>query len=160
MNRICPHSLEAFWMRPPQALGGWGFRCDLRDSIAREVCFTGRYEPQETALVRAILRPGMTFLDVGANWGYFTLAAAHLVGETGRVVSLEPDPRLFAVLRANLADNRLGHVVALPVAAAEQPGWLTLAGYDEEDGNFGLSRLVTRAATGARAFRVAARPLD
>src|SRR5262245_56723365 len=98
MNQIHRLSQSAFWMRSPKRLGGWSFQCDLRDSIAREVCFTGRYEPQETALVQAILKPGMSFVDVGANWGYFTLLAAHKVGVKGRVVSLEPDPRLFPVL--------------------------------------------------------------
>jgi precorrin-6B methylase 2 len=37
--------------------------------------------------------PGMVFVDVGANWGYFTLAGAHLVGPTWRTVTLEVDPR-------------------------------------------------------------------
>jgi predicted methyltransferase len=49
--------------------------------------------PQETALVRRLLNPGMTFVDVGANRGYFTLLGASLVGPAGRVVSVEADPR-------------------------------------------------------------------
>lgn len=104
------------WLRryaPPEflmpmrtELGGYTFVCNLRDSISREVCFTGYYEPQETALVRSILRPGMNFVDVGANWGYFTLLAASLVGERGRVLSLEPDPRLFRKLSGNITRSR------------------------------------------------------
>jgi FkbM family methyltransferase len=162
----------------------------LRDSIAREVCFTGLYEPQETAVVRAVLKPGMTFVDVGANWGYFTLLAAHLVGAEGRVLSLEPDPRLFQTLSSNLAMNRLDQVRALQLAAADAPGLLSLAGFDESQGNFGLSRIVEKgdihlfadgdghadvakpvpgtgrgtgtgtAMNGCRIFPVAARPLD
>jgi tRNA G37 N-methylase Trm5 len=129
-------------MRLPEELGGGFFRCDLRDSIAREVCFTGRYEPQETALVRALLGPGMSFVDVGANWGYFTLLAAHQVGRSGRVISLEPDPRLFPVLADNIAVNHLSQVTALQVAAGSESGSLTLAGFDEAGDNFGLSRVV------------------
>ncbi len=131
-----------FRMRMPPNLGSQWFLCDLRDSIAREVCFTGLYEPQETAVVRAVLKPGMTFVDVGANWGYFTLLAAHLVGHAGRVLSLEPDPRLFQTLSSNLAMNRLSQVRALQLAAADAPGLLSLAGFDESQGNFGLSRIV------------------
>ena len=82
----------------PADLGGYAFACDLRDSIAREVCFTGRYEPQETRLALAILRPGMTAVDAGANWGYFTLLSAHAVGPRGRVVALEPHPALSGLL--------------------------------------------------------------
>ena len=160
LNRMCRATRAAFWMRAPKELGGWSFCCDLRDSIAREVCFTGRYEPQETALVQAILRPGMSFVDVGANWGYFTLLAAHQVGKAGRVVSLEPDPRLFPLLAENIAANRLSHVSALPLAAACEQGWLALAGFEETQGNFGLSRLIGQNHVHGPLFQVAARPLD
>ena len=112
MNAL-PRRLR-FAARLPREVGGWRFACDLRDLTAREAFFTGRYGPQETALLGAALRPGATFVDVGANWGYFTLLAAHRVGPAGRVVALEPDPRLFALLRANLAANGIGWAVALP----------------------------------------------
>ena len=111
-------------------------------------------------LVQAILKPGMSFVDVGANWGYFTLLAAHQVGSGGRVVSLEPDPRLFPVLAGNIAMNHLSQAIALRVAAGSEPGWLTLAGFDEATGNFGLSRVVGSNHENGPLFRVAARPLD
>jgi FkbM family methyltransferase len=160
INQISRGSHAQFRMRAPKALGGWSFRCDLRDSIAREVCFTGRYEPQETALVQAILEPGMSFIDVGANWGYFTLLAAHQVGNTGTVVSLEPDPRLFPVLTENIAINRFSQVRALQAAAGDGTGLLTLAGFEERGGNFGLSRVVKSSRSDALVFQVAARSLD
>ena len=124
---MLPRPNSAFLMRMPDDVGGYPFRCDLRDIISREVCFTGTYEPQETTLVRAILRPGMTFVDVGANWGYFTLLAASLVGTTGRVLSLEPDPRLFSILQENVGRSGLDHVTPLQLAAAHQAGILSLS---------------------------------
>ncbi|HEX8694927.1 MAG TPA: FkbM family methyltransferase [Longimicrobium sp.] len=148
-----------FAARLPREAGGWRFACDLRDVTAREAFFTGRYGPQETALLGALLRPGATFVDVGANWGYFTLLAAHRVGPAGRVVALEPDPRLFALLRANLAANGIGWAAALPVAAADRAGTLTLAGHDPAGGNWGLSSLVAGAA-GAERFEVEGRAID
>jgi FkbM family methyltransferase len=160
MNRISNYSRKPFWMRMPPAQGGWRFCCDLRDSIAREVCFTGQYEPQETALVQAILKPGMTFVDVGANWGYFTMLAAHHVEKKGRVICLEPDPRLFTVLKENISVNHLDQVTALPIAAGSRSGWLTLAGYDESGGNFGLSRVVNQSSGSDQTFQVAAQTLD
>lgn len=151
---------EKFLMRMPKDSGGYLFLCDLRDIISREVCFTGLYEPQETAIVRSILRPGMTFVDVGANWGYFTLLAASLVGASGSVLSLEPDPRLFPMLEENLLRNCLEQVSALPVAAASGAGTLTLAGFDEAGENFGVSRLVTGSDTQQHLFQVRADSLD
>jgi FkbM family methyltransferase len=160
MNQLCRGSKALFVRRMPKRLGGYAFTCDLRDVISREVCFTGGYEPQETALVRAILRSGASFVDVGANWGYFTLLASHLVGPQGRVLSLEPDPRLYARLQENLLRNHISHVKALPIAAADKPGRLTLAGYDENAGNFGLSSLVHRPKTPSQSFQVKSDSLD
>lgn len=160
MNRLCRRPPSAFLAKLPDELGGYAYECDLRDSIAREVCFTGRYEPQDTALLRWLLKPGMTFVDVGANWGYFTLVAAHLVGAAGRVLSLEPDPRLYKVLGGNVERNGLRQVSAHRVAASDSDGTLTLAGFDEGGGNFGLSRVVEGEPDGASRFSVASRPLD
>ena len=160
INYICRRPGPAFRMQMTKELGGFSFRCDLRDSIAREVCFTGRYEPQETALVQTILKPGMCFVDVGANWGYFTLLAAGQVGRKGIVVSLEPDPRLFPVLAENIAINELSQATALQVAAGSDSGWLTLVGFDESKGNFGLSRVLGTSHETDPLFRVAARRLD
>jgi FkbM family methyltransferase len=147
-----------FLATTPAAVGGFSFVCDLRDSIAREVCFTGQYEPQETALLRQLLGPGQTFVDVGANWGYFTFLAAALTGPAGRIVSLEPDPRLFALLQANLRHNGLGRVTALPVAAADRADTLRLAGFDAAGGNWGQSRLAN--ADAAASFLVPTTLLD
>ena len=53
----------------------------------------GSFEPNEFAFLDGVVRPGMTFIDVGANEGYFTLFAARRVGRAGRVVSVEPSSR-------------------------------------------------------------------
>lgn len=58
----------------------------------------------------ALLRPGGVFLDVGANIGYFSLLAAGLVGPTGQVLALEPVPRTYELLSANIALNGFTHV--------------------------------------------------
>jgi FkbM family methyltransferase len=125
----------------PGDLGGFRFICDLHDTISREVCFTGRYEPQETQLVQRLLGPGMVVVDVGANWGYFTLVCAHLVG-SGRVIALEPHPRLASMLSANIAaDPALSKAVEVCcVAAGAASESKAFVGFDERDGNWGVSR--------------------
>jgi len=152
--------LRPFLMQLPSDAGGYWFECDPRDAISREVCFTGVYEPQETALVRSILRPGMSFVDVGANWGYFTLLAAGLVGKSGRVIGFEPDPRIFPILQRNLARNGLTTVIAMQVAASADRGIVLLRGYVEDQGNFGLSRPVLTATPEDGHFEVVGEPLD
>ena len=161
-NWIGGHRTAPFWARLPSDLGGLLFSCDLRDGIMREVCFTGRYEPQETALLQRILRPGMTFVDIGANWGYFSLAAAHLVGPLGRVVSVEADPAACHALHVNTARNGIHHVIVLQMAASDGPGTVWLQQYEanaSDSGNYGVTSTTTVAAHGRR-FEVTARALD
>lgn len=141
----------------PQA-GHLAYRCDLRDMIAREMCLTGGYAPLEAALVRAVLPAGGTFVDVGANIGFFTLLGAARVGPAGRVVALEPHPEIAAVLRGNVAMNALPHVQVMEVAAADAPGTAMLAGF--EGGNWGVSTIAHGSAEGAPAFPVRCAPLD
>jgi FkbM family methyltransferase len=154
MNLIGRRRAPLFYARTGPAVGGHRFVCDLRDLIAREVCFTGQYEPQETALVRALLGPGDTFVDVGANWGYFTLLGAARVGPAGRVVGLEPEPRLFELLAANVRANQLDQVTVLPVAASDGPGEVQFTGFDAAGGNWGLSKMGGSGANGFTARTV------
>ncbi len=88
------------------------------DMIERYLYLFGQWEPALTAWLRPRLRPGRTFVDVGANIGYFSLLAARRMGGSGRVVAVEASPETFARLRANLDRNAAGNVRALNVAAA------------------------------------------
>jgi FkbM family methyltransferase len=139
-NALAKLASRPFLARLPNDLGGSTFICDLQDTISREVCFTGRYEPQETQLAMRLLGPGKTAVDVGANWGYFTLVCAHLVGPNGRVLALEPHPRLSAMLTENAAANALTQVDVLKLAASAQTGARRFVDFDERAGNFGLAR--------------------
>ncbi len=159
-ERLSRIDLPPFEDRLAEDVGGARYGCDLRNVIAREACLTGRTAPAETAALRASLPPGGTFVDVGANWGYFTLVAAHAVGPAGRVVALEPDPRVHAELAANLARNGIRNVTALAVAASDQAGEATLAGYADADRNRGVSSLVAAPAGDAPSFAVRTAPLD
>src|SRR5262245_10331328 len=139
---------KPFVARLPADLGAASFYCDLRDTISREACFTGRYEPQETVLATRILQPGMTAIDVGANWGYFTLVCAHLVGPRGTVIALEPHPRLASTLRENVRSNDLLHVRVLELGAAAATGVASYIDNPADDGNRGLSRMTEGAERG------------
>jgi FkbM family methyltransferase len=139
-NALAKLASRPFLARLPNDLGGSTFICDLQDTISREVCFTGRYEPQETQLAMRLLGSGRTAVDVGANWGYFTLVCAHLVGPHGRVLALEPHPRLSAMLAENAAANALTQVEVLKLAAGADAGARRFVDFDERAGNWGLAR--------------------
>jgi FkbM family methyltransferase len=83
------------------------------------------YEP-ELPYLEKILSPGKIFVDVGANFGVYTLVASRLVGETGRVLAFEPTAQSFAILRQNIELNCFRNVDGFQVALAETRGkaWL------------------------------------
>jgi len=90
------------------------------NSLCLYVC--GSFEPNEFAFLDRILRPGMVFIDVGANDGYYTLFAARRIGPTGRVVAAEPSSRERAHLQRNLGRNGLDNVTVVPAAIGATSG--------------------------------------
>lgn len=58
-----------------------------------------------SALTRTLLSPGQTFLDIGAFTGQHSIRASHLVGESGKVIAYEPDPRVVSHLQKNIANS-------------------------------------------------------
>jgi FkbM family methyltransferase len=146
-----------FTARLAAEIGGAMFDCDLSDVLSREVCFTGLYEPPVTRVFQRQLRPGGTAIDVGANWGYFTLLAATAVGPSGAVVSLEPDPRQYDTLARNVAMNGFTHVTTVRAAASANAGRMTLLGYADDEENRGVSRI---AADGEASRHGATRQFD
>jgi FkbM family methyltransferase len=123
------------------------------------VYFTGLYEPQETLLLKSLLSPGDTFVDVGAHWGYFSFLAAQRVGSGGRVLSIEADPRIFETLARNVELNGLSWVKVSHFAVGAGEGEVLLSGYSETQDNWGTSKVVN-SAQGEEIFHVPSRALD
>lgn len=96
------------------------------------------YEPDVATLVLTALRPGDTFVDVGANVGYFTCLAAALTGAQGRVVAIEPSPANLPHLRHNLAANDFGNVVVVPTPVSDRPGEVDFWINDQDGGGSAL----------------------
>ena len=61
----------------------------------------GQYEEETVHIIRQIIKPGMTVVDVGAHIGYYTRILAELVGAEGRVLAFEPEPENFSLLQKN-----------------------------------------------------------
>ena len=96
---------------------------------------TGGWEPNESAFLRRTLRLGWTFVDVGANIGYFSVLGSTAVGLSGRVLSVEPERRNLALLKANLWRNSCANTVVVPIAAYRHAGFLPLRFNEENRGD-------------------------
>jgi hypothetical protein len=86
--------------RPPSParlrLGDIDLDLDLSNRLMRTMYF-GIFEKELLAYLRLVLRPGDTFVDVGANIGYVSAFARQLVGTSGMVYCFEPVPDFAAV---------------------------------------------------------------
>jgi FkbM family methyltransferase len=85
---------------------GFQFRFDAQNRyLAATLAMSGAYEAETLAAVLDILPVGGTFLDLGANLGFYTVQAAAAVGDSGRVIAFEPTPSSAALLRENVSLN-------------------------------------------------------
>lgn len=113
---------------------------NTQDLIQQYIYYFGIWEPPLTGLIQKALKPGDTFIDVGANIGYFSLLASKMVGEKGHVVALEASPRNYISLKKNLEINSARNVRALNVAISGKRGVLPV--YNSADRDRGKSTLL------------------
>lgn len=90
------------------------------DAIVSGSLALGCYETFVTDVLEALLRPGMTFFDVGANIGIYTALGARIVGPAGRVVAIEPGPANVAVIRETVRLNSFENVTVAARAAGDR----------------------------------------
>jgi FkbM family methyltransferase len=98
----------------------------------RFVLFTpAYYEHEERELLPQLLRSDSTFVDIGANTGFYTLFAARFItGPEGRILAFEPNPVMFERFRLNISFNAMeSRVEALPIGLADREGEFELS-YD------------------------------
>ena len=110
----------------------------LPELLSREVYLHGFFEASLTRILLSLLRPGMVVADVGAQYGYYTVLAHHLVGRAGRVFAFEPTPTTYSILKKNVA-GRAG-VVAEDIAAYSEPGVVRI--HDFGQAHSGLNSLL------------------
>jgi FkbM family methyltransferase len=97
------------------------------EQVSVAIARYGVFEEGLTSMVMDSLKPGMTFFDVGAHFGYFSLLAEWLVGPTGQVHSFEPTPSTFGVLTSNLGGK--AHVRLNNLALFREESSLSLSDY-------------------------------
>jgi FkbM family methyltransferase len=117
------------------------------------------WNPVEYEAFRAVLRPGDTALDVGANVGPYAILFGIWAGPQGRVVAFEPAAAAYEGLCRHLALNGLtGHVRALRVAVSDTVGEAEFVG----EGFQGTNRLRGGATADAssRTIRVPTTTID
>jgi FkbM family methyltransferase len=79
---------------------------DSRDvGFAPHIIMDGFWEYWITQFIAARMKDGAVVLDVGANFGYYTLLMSDLIGPSGKCIAFEPNPGVAAKLRKTIAIN-------------------------------------------------------
>jgi FkbM family methyltransferase len=100
-------------------LGRHKLYVDPRDrGLCAHLLLDGFWEMGLTMHIARHVRPGMVAIDVGANFGYFTILLAALVGPSGHVHAVEPAPNAAAMLRRSLELNGFQSNTSVIEAAA------------------------------------------
>jgi FkbM family methyltransferase len=130
-----------------------------REMMNKALFLYGSFEISETRLLQALLRPGMTVLDVGANIGYYTLLAARAVGPTGVVHAFEPNAAVCDRLTEHVRTNGLANVHVHAQAVAGETGEVPfyVSATPENDG---ISSILPGGGRGSEARVVPAVSLD
>jgi FkbM family methyltransferase len=112
-NSVVARTLHGFYLVVPT------WNVDVAIGIIRD----GIIEPHTTAVARALARPGMTVVNAGANFGYYSMLYASLVGQFGKVYAIEANIELFPYLMRSIYWAGYPNIVKLfHAAVAEKAG--------------------------------------
>jgi FkbM family methyltransferase len=124
---------------------GFKIYLDLRQLHISFGVLNESYDRAEVDLIRKIVPDNGTFIDVGANCGYYSLAVAARENFTGKVISFEPLPPLWHLFEQSIAANGWSEKIELRrIALGHAPGTLPLT-----DAEFSINAGATRLAIGS-----------
>lgn len=116
------------------SLYGVKFNLALDEYIQRRLAL-GYYEADELAFLDRILRPGDTFVDVGANIGVYSACASSRVGPRGRIIAIEPSGYAHQYLSGWIAASAISNIDLVRACVGASEGEVTLYTPPPEYGN-------------------------
>ena len=111
---------------------------DFADERVLEVIHEIRGENPEYRVMKSLLSDGATFVDVGANFGTFSLLASRIVGTSGKVIAVEPQERLAAMIEESLTLSDIQNCSVERVACGSASGERTLLVPADDSGRAGF----------------------
>ncbi len=94
----------------------------------------GDWFEDEIKFIRKLITPGMKIIDIGANYGIYSIQMAKLTGDNGTVWSFEPDTRLSPYIVKSIEKNNLNNIIINNMAISNYSGKTTF--YLSENSEF------------------------
>lgn len=116
--------------------GGVRWVLNPADYVQRELFWLGEYDRWDSYHLLTFTRPGCTFVDAGANFGYYSIKVAQHLGGNCRVFAFEPFPANLARLRRNVGLNPAlaGAITAVPMGLSDQRTELRMSTLSDNSG--------------------------
>ena len=86
----------------------------------------GDWFEKEIDFVRALVKPGDNIIDIGANYGVYSLAAAKRMEGQGNIWAFEPCSETASYLRESIGANNFQNIKVLQQGLGEENGWANL----------------------------------
>lgn len=80
------------------------------------------YEKEFNAIIMEQIKPGDLVFEIGSNIGQYSLQIAEKIGESGKLICVEPDSDNFAFLSFNVLKNGIKNVKLIKAAVADHEG--------------------------------------
>jgi ubiquinone/menaquinone biosynthesis C-methylase UbiE len=78
-------------------------------------------QPPDKTAIRHGIQPGMTVLEIGPGTGTYTIAAARCVGEKGKVVAIDIEPKMVDRVRKKMEKEGVTNIQAQVANACDIP---------------------------------------
>jgi FkbM family methyltransferase len=126
------------WLLRPKRIRfeaeGCLFLVDPLSNFGGNLLTHSTYEPDLTNIVKQLLGPGDTFIDVGANEGWYSVIAARIVGPSGSIIAVEPQERCWPAIHRNFVLNRMWNYRLVPYAIGDYEGEIDIVLYPSLNG--------------------------
>ena len=151
-----------YYLRPSRKatkkIQGAKMLLDLKDGgINRDLFLYGFREPECTKIFKNELFEGMKIADIGANIGYYVLIEAQIIGNSGKIYAIEPEPGNFKMLKKNVEINSYTSLVKFHnVAVSDRVGKIPFVISSESNHH----RLLSQKLYGCKQIEVDTTTLD
>lgn len=142
----------------PNSTNIFGYKIFLqrkRDIISESILLFKEYEPNQTKLIKQLVKKGDIVFDIGANIGYYTLLMSKIVGEKGLVFAFEPENINFGLLQKTINYNKIKNVILIKAAINNNNGIIDLRIAEDNTGGHTISpEYSNRKSTKVLSFKI------
>ena len=117
------------WVKTKTHFGPYIWVCLEDHGVSGAILHTGRWEPHVEKLLHEYVYRDLTFLDIGANVGYFSLSVANKMRDVGagRVIAIEANPLVVPYLMSSVVESGFDDIIeVLPYAVSEENGLIEM----------------------------------